>query len=160
MKALRHIAIACGLAVLAAASTARAQRFARPPHLGYAWPAGTQQGQTVEIILGGQFLGDANSVLVSGDGVSGEIVDYYRPPTQREIGKVRRFIQKTRKELLAEIQSGGFAREWVLENQAGQPRFKALRRRAADHDIEKVGERLRAMMPWIAEGRLVEESGD
>jgi ketol-acid reductoisomerase len=60
--------------------------------------------------------------------------------------------------ILADIQSGRFAREWVLENAAGQPSFKALRRRAAAHPIEEVGERLRAMMPWISENRLVDRS--
>ena len=48
------------------------------------------------------------------------------------------------KRVLADIQSGRFARDWVLENQAGQPSFKAMRRRAAEHPIEEVGEKLRA----------------
>jgi ketol-acid reductoisomerase len=67
-------------------------------------------------------------------------------------------VRARMKEILADIQSGRFAREWVLENAAGQPSFKALRRRAAEHDIEKVGEKLRAMMPWITEHRLVDRS--
>jgi ketol-acid reductoisomerase len=62
------------------------------------------------------------------------------------------------KQILAEIQSGQFAREWVLECQAGQPSFKAQRRRAAEHPIVKVGEDLRAMMPWIGQNRLVDRS--
>ena len=60
------------------------------------------------------------------------------------------------KRILAEIQSGAFAREWVLENHAGQVGFKAMRRRAAAHPVEQVGERLRAMMPWIGEAKLVD----
>src|SRR5262252_1811108 len=56
------------------------------------------------------------------------------------------------------LRSGRFTREWVLENTAGQPSFKALRRRAAEHESEKIGEKLRAMMPWIAENRLVDRS--
>ncbi|HTT83000.1 MAG TPA: ketol-acid reductoisomerase [Rhizomicrobium sp.] len=56
------------------------------------------------------------------------------------------------KRILADIQSGRFARDWVLENMAGQPSFKAMRARAAAHAIEEVGERLRAMMPWLSEG--------
>jgi ketol-acid reductoisomerase len=60
--------------------------------------------------------------------------------------------------ILSEIQSGRFAREWMLENEAGQPCFKSMRRRAAAHPVEEVGERLRAMMPWIAEKRLVDKS--
>ena len=67
-------------------------------------------------------------------------------------------VKDQMKKILAEIQSGRFAREWVLENNAGQPSFKALRRRAAEHPIEEVGERLRAMMPWIAENRLVDKT--
>src|SRR3954467_1627716 len=50
--------------------------------------------------------------------------------------------------ILDEIQGGQFAREWILENQAGRPVFNALRRTAAEHPIEEVGERLRSMMPW------------
>jgi len=62
------------------------------------------------------------------------------------------------KRILADIQSGKFARDWVLENKAGQPSFKAMRAMAAAHPIEEVGERLRAMMPWIAKNRLVDKS--
>ena len=66
---------------------------------------------------------------------------------------------KTRmREVLDDIQSGRFAKEWMLENASGRPSFKAMRRRAAEHDIEAVGERLRDMMPWIAERRLVDKS--
>jgi len=57
------------------------------------------------------------------------------------------------KRILDEIQSGQFAREWILENQGGRPTFNALRRQAAQHPIEEVGERLRSMMPWIGAGR-------
>jgi len=62
------------------------------------------------------------------------------------------------KRILADIQSGRFARDWVLENKAGQPSFKAMRAMSAAHPIEEVGERLRAMMPWIAKNRLVDKS--
>ena len=62
------------------------------------------------------------------------------------------------KKVLSEIQSGRFAREWVLENTAGQPSFKAMRRRAAEHQIEEIGERLRAMMPWIKQNALVDKT--
>jgi ketol-acid reductoisomerase len=44
----------------------------------------------------------------------------------------------------------------MLENQVGQPSFKATRRRSAEHQIEEVGGRLRAMMPWIAKNKLVD----
>jgi ketol-acid reductoisomerase len=82
-----------------------------------------------------------------------EYGDYTRGP--RIINDATRAEMKR---ILAEIQSGRFAREWVLENQAGQPSFKATRRRAAEHPIEEVGERLRAMMPWIGANRLVDKS--
>ncbi len=52
-------------------------------------------------------------------------------------------------EILEEIQSGEFAREWILENQAGRPVFNALLKRDAEHPIEEVGKELRAMMSWI-----------
>lgn len=55
------------------------------------------------------------------------------------------------KQILDEIQSGKFATEWVLENQAGRPHFEALRRRGKEHPIESVGAELRKMMPWLRE---------
>ena len=55
------------------------------------------------------------------------------------------------KRILEEIQNGSFAREWILENKANRPVFNALRRREAEHPIEEVGERLRAMMSWLQE---------
>ena len=61
------------------------------------------------------------------------------------------------KRVLDDIQSGRFTRNWVQECQAGQPSFKATRRRNAEHSIEDVGARLRAMMPWIAENKLVDK---
>jgi ketol-acid reductoisomerase len=67
-------------------------------------------------------------------------------------------VKAEMKRILADIQSGRFARDWVLENHAGQPSFKAMRRAAAEHDIEKVGERLRAMMPWIKQNALVDRT--
>jgi ketol-acid reductoisomerase len=62
------------------------------------------------------------------------------------------------KRVLDDIQSGRFARDWVLENKAGQASFKATRAKNAAHPIEDVGERLRAMMPWIAKNKLVDRA--
>jgi ketol-acid reductoisomerase len=59
------------------------------------------------------------------------------------------------KRILAEIQTGRFAREFVQENQAGAPVMKAMRRHSKEHQIEEVGARLRDMMPWIKANRLV-----
>ncbi len=65
----------------------------------------------------------------------------------------RRIItEETRKEMkriLEEIQSGAFAKEWILENQAGSPMFRAMRRRERSHPVEDVGKRLRRMMPFL-----------
>ncbi len=66
--------------------------------------------------------------------------------------------KKEMKKILAEIQSGQFARDWMLENLAGQPSFKAMRKRAAEHPIEQTGAKLRAMMPWIAKNKLVDKN--
>ncbi len=60
------------------------------------------------------------------------------------------------KRILEEIQTGRFAREFVTENQAGAPTIKAMRRISQAHPIEQVGEKLRGMMPWIQEKRLVD----
>ncbi len=62
------------------------------------------------------------------------------------------------KRILAEIQEGRFAREFVGENLTGAPSIKAMRRISQRHEIEEVGERLRAMMPWIQKNRLVDKS--
>jgi ketol-acid reductoisomerase len=62
------------------------------------------------------------------------------------------------KRVLRDIQTGKFAKDFVLENQAGQPTLKAMRRIGAEHQIEQVGAKLRAMMPWIAKNKLVDKS--
>src|SRR5690606_21188326 len=58
-------------------------------------------------------------------------------------------VRAEMKRVLADIQSGRFAKEWILENQANLPTFKAIRKREQDHLIERVGRELRSMMPWI-----------
>jgi len=73
-----------------------------------------------------------------------EYGDYTRGP--------RIVTDETRKEMkkiLAEIQSGQFAREWILENKANAPAFKATRRRERNHPIEEIGRKLRRLMSWI-----------
>ena len=62
------------------------------------------------------------------------------------------------KRVLEDIQSGRFARDWMLENKVNQASFKATRRRNAEHPIEQVCEKLRAMMPWIAKNKLVDKT--
>lgn len=69
-----------------------------------------------------------------------------------------RIINETVREemqcILEEIQTGEFAREWILENMAGRPVYNALKREQAEHEIEIVGRQLRAMMPWLGKGKL------
>ena len=69
----------------------------------------------------------------------------------------RIITQETRKEMkriLKEVQTGGFAKEWILENQAGRPMFNALRKKEAEHPIEAVGKKLRSMMGWLKEKKV------
>ncbi len=66
--------------------------------------------------------------------------------------------KKEMRKVLAEIQNGEFAREWIGENRTGVAVLKAKRRLAQAHGIEEVGERLRGMMPWIKANRLVDAS--
>ncbi|WP_298686702.1 ketol-acid reductoisomerase [uncultured Sphingomonas sp.] len=61
------------------------------------------------------------------------------------------------KRVLADIQGGRFVKNFVLDNRAGQPELKAARKQAAAHPIEQVGTKLRAMMPWIGAGKLVDK---
>ncbi|MGZ6004253.1 MAG: ketol-acid reductoisomerase, partial [Caulobacteraceae bacterium] len=60
------------------------------------------------------------------------------------------------KRVLEDIQSGRFVRDFMQENAVGAPSFKATRRRGSEHQIEEVGQRLRAMMPWITKNKLVD----
>jgi ketol-acid reductoisomerase len=66
--------------------------------------------------------------------------------------------KKEMKKILAEIQSGQFAKEWMLENMANKPTFNALTKKGKAHSIEEVGERLRKMMTWLQKGKLVDKS--
>ncbi len=65
--------------------------------------------------------------------------------------------KQTMKHILGEIQSGQFAREWVLENQANRPVYHALLKRGETHPIEKIGKTLRGMMPWLQQDKLVDQ---
>jgi ketol-acid reductoisomerase len=67
-------------------------------------------------------------------------------------------VRRRMKEVLGRIQSGEYAKEFVLESRAGQPTLLSRRRQTAEHPIEKVGGRLREMMPWIRKNRLVDTS--
>jgi ketol-acid reductoisomerase len=82
-----------------------------------------------------------------------EYGDMTRGP--KVIGKETRAAMK---KILADIQSGKFADEWITEYQCGMPHFRELRKEAGNHPIEQVGAKLRAMMPWLASERLVDKT--
>ncbi len=66
----------------------------------------------------------------------------------------RIITQETRQEMkriLEEVQTGSFAKEWILENQVGRPVFNALRKKETEHPIEEIGKKLRSMMGWLKE---------
>jgi len=73
-----------------------------------------------------------------------EYGDYTRGPRV-----INELVKDEMLQILAEIQDGTFAREWILENQAGRPSYNALKRAEAEHPIEIVGQQLRDMMPWL-----------
>ena len=62
------------------------------------------------------------------------------------------------KQLLADIQSGKFANEWISEYRAGLPHFLKLRKEAERHPVEEVGHKLRSFMPWLASNRLIDKN--
>jgi ketol-acid reductoisomerase len=68
-------------------------------------------------------------------------------------------VRAAMERILADIQSGSFAREWIAESRGGGRRFQALRKAGAEHPIEQVGAKLRAMMPWTEEGKAARDSG-
>ena len=77
-----------------------------------------------------------------------EYGDYTRGPRLIDDG-----VRQEMRKVLKEIQTGAFAREWILENQAGRPMFDKLREQGRQHPIEDVGRRLREMMSWIHEAK-------
>jgi ketol-acid reductoisomerase len=70
---------------------------------------------------------------------------------------ITRKTKKEMKKILEEIQSGEFAREWILENKANKPVFNALTKKGEAHGLEAVGRRLRDMMPWLKKGKIVDK---
>lgn len=66
-------------------------------------------------------------------------------------------VRDTMWEILSDIQSGEFAKEWILENQAGRPVFNALTREAEHHMVEEVGSKLRSMMKWLTAEKIVDK---
>jgi ketol-acid reductoisomerase len=66
--------------------------------------------------------------------------------------------KKVMKDVLKDIQTGEYAKSFIIENRAGAPTLQSRRRLTAEHPIEQVGAKLRAMMPWIAKNKLVDQS--
>jgi ketol-acid reductoisomerase len=71
---------------------------------------------------------------------------------------INRSARREMRQILKEIQSGKFADEWMAECEAGKPRFRELETAGSEHPIENVGARLRQMMPWMKETRIVDRS--
>ena len=69
-------------------------------------------------------------------------------------------VKAEMKKVLAEIQSGEFVREFMAENKSGKVNFDKLRQKGRQHQIEEVGEKLRALMPWVAKNRLVDKASN
>ena len=67
-------------------------------------------------------------------------------------------VRQAMQVILKDIQSGKFADEWVNEYRSGMKHFTELRKQGAAHPVETVGERLRAMMPWLSQNRLVDKN--
>jgi ketol-acid reductoisomerase len=67
-------------------------------------------------------------------------------------------VKERMKEILGEIQKGIFAKEFILENRSGNVQFRALRKQGEAHPMEKIGAKLRNLMPWLKEQRLVDRS--
>lgn len=95
----------------------------------------------VDLIYQGGLSGMRNAISDTA-----EYGDYTRGPRV-----ISEDVRAEMDEILAEIQDGRFAREWILENQAGRPVFHAIKHQEEDHLIEEVGKELRAMMSWLKE---------
>lgn len=91
--------------------------------------------------------------LINENGISGMRYSISDTAEYGDLTRGKRIISEdTREEMrciLDEIQSGEFAREWILENQAGRPVFNAIRKQQSEHLIERVGKKLRSMMVWL-----------
>ena len=111
---------------------------------------------------------------IHGGDVSGNIDEYTRhaitkisnihfPATQKSKDRIVKMGENPKSVLFVgspsidDIQSGRFARDWMQECKVDQPSFKSIRRKASEHKIEEVGKKLRAMMPWIADQKLVDK---
>ena len=67
-------------------------------------------------------------------------------------------VKSEMRKILSEIQTGEFAREWLLDTRSGKPVFNALTRQGEEHPLEAVGRQLRSLMPFLSEGKLVDRA--
>jgi hypothetical protein len=98
------------LAVAPQAYAQRPQRPLSPPHIGYVYPAGGQQGTTFEVIVGGQYLEDVSKVFITGDGVKVVVGKFDRPLTTPEVNKLRDKLEEAQKRLGLDKKEGGLGR--------------------------------------------------
>jgi ketol-acid reductoisomerase len=98
--------------------------------------------------------------LIQEHGISGMRYSISDTAEYGDMTRGKRIISEDVREemalILEEIQTGEFAREWILENMAGRPVYNAIKREEAEHEIEIVGRELRAMMPWLGKGGKLE----
>jgi hypothetical protein len=117
-----------------------AQRPGQDPHLAYAFPAGFQRGTSCEIVVGGQYLKEADEVHLSGDGVHLEVIGWYRAMTQGEYNNLRMALDQAKEKLIAEREARGIKKRPELDeiaNEAGitedqQRQMQLYRERNAD----------------------------
>ncbi|MCG3179112.1 MAG: hypothetical protein BIFFINMI_01443 [Phycisphaerae bacterium] len=104
----RRIGIAwvAAASLLATGAAAQGQVGRQSPQIGFVYPAGGQRGTTVDVTVGGQFLGAAAEVRISGLGVSGAVVDYMRPPNGKEQTEIREITEQARKKLIEQAKGG------------------------------------------------------
>jgi len=99
--------------VVAMPTIVAAQTFRNPPRIGYVYPAGLQQGTSVQVTIGGQYLSGTEEVRVSHPGITAKVVRYWRPLTQREINELMDKVQQIRAKAQEE------AKKLAFGNQAG-----------------------------------------
>ena len=103
----RLVCIAVVGLCLCVADACWGQRRGRDPHLAYAYPAGCERGMSSEIVIGGQYLKDVNEVHVSGEGVSVEILGWYRPLTNGQYNNLRMRMMEVRERLAGQAALSG-----------------------------------------------------
>ena len=105
--AIGRLAVFVTVLTILASRDAAAQRRPQDPHVAYAYPAGCQLGTSCEVVVGGQYLKDAAAAHLTGDGVTMEVLGWYRPMTRGEYNSLRMELQLAREELLEQREKSG-----------------------------------------------------